>query len=230
MRNDHRFGAMFLNIHALSKLSQIVSFPSSLLRDQCIAQIKAETGIDLDDNETIHRLTPEQIELLREYEHKHTAHLDSQINHITNSAETCISQVPAASTQSQAGCDAGTSSSSTITHTVTTSTERDVPFIDRNCNGIPDEEETSYTSSNNRSAIFTNILGAIILVVGFSYIIAITWLPIPEDNQRFADTCLGFILGSLLATVINFFFGSSMQTTDFHSVVQKTKTQQNTKK
>ena len=43
------------------------------------------------------------------------------------------------------------------------------------------------------------------------YIAAITFLPIPSDNIRFADTILGFLLGTLMATVINYFFGSSRQ-------------------
>lgn len=43
------------------------------------------------------------------------------------------------------------------------------------------------------------------------YIMVITLAPIPADNQRFADTILGFMLGTLIATIINFFFGSSRQ-------------------
>ncbi len=41
------------------------------------------------------------------------------------------------------------------------------------------------------------------------YILAITFVPIPKENIRFADTILGFVLGTLIATLINFFFGSS---------------------
>lgn len=41
------------------------------------------------------------------------------------------------------------------------------------------------------------------------YIFAITFGTVPEKNQRFADTVLGFLLGTLLATIVNFFFGSS---------------------
>lgn len=43
------------------------------------------------------------------------------------------------------------------------------------------------------------------------YILVITLGTIPPDNQRFADTILGFMLGTLIATIINFFFGSSRQ-------------------
>jgi hypothetical protein len=42
------------------------------------------------------------------------------------------------------------------------------------------------------------------------YIAFITFGDIPESNIRFADTILGFILGTVIATIIQFFFGSSM--------------------
>ncbi|SFC04736.1 hypothetical protein [Pseudoalteromonas denitrificans] len=41
------------------------------------------------------------------------------------------------------------------------------------------------------------------------YIVCITFVSIPQDSVRFADTILGFILGTVIATIINFFFGSS---------------------
>ena len=41
------------------------------------------------------------------------------------------------------------------------------------------------------------------------YITAITFCVIPLQNVRFADTILGFLLGTIIATVINYFFGSS---------------------
>lgn len=42
------------------------------------------------------------------------------------------------------------------------------------------------------------------------YIGFITFGSIPADNQRFADTILGFLLGTVVATILQFFFGSSM--------------------
>ena len=42
------------------------------------------------------------------------------------------------------------------------------------------------------------------------YIGFITFSHIPEENQRFADTILGFLLGTVVATILQFFFGSSM--------------------
>ena len=41
------------------------------------------------------------------------------------------------------------------------------------------------------------------------YIFLITFTYIPELNIRFADTILGFLLGTVVATILNFFLGSS---------------------
>ncbi len=41
------------------------------------------------------------------------------------------------------------------------------------------------------------------------YIFLITFTNIPELNIRFADTILGFLLGTVVATILNFFLGSS---------------------
>jgi hypothetical protein len=44
-----------------------------------------------------------------------------------------------------------------------------------------------------------------VVYVGF-----ITFGVIPDKNVRFADTILGFILGTVVATMLNFWFGSSI--------------------
>lgn len=41
------------------------------------------------------------------------------------------------------------------------------------------------------------------------YILAITMIPIDPTNLRFADTILGFLLGTIVPTIIYYFFGSS---------------------
>lgn len=46
-------------------------------------------------------------------------------------------------------------------------------------------------------------------VVAAIYIGFITFAPIPEANIRFADTILGFLLGTLVSQIISFFYGSS---------------------
>jgi hypothetical protein len=46
-------------------------------------------------------------------------------------------------------------------------------------------------------------------VFATGYIVLITIADIPEKNIRFVDVVLGFILGTVVATILNFFFGSS---------------------
>lgn len=41
------------------------------------------------------------------------------------------------------------------------------------------------------------------------YIFCITFLTIPKESVRFADTILGFILGTVIAQIINYFYGYS---------------------
>lgn len=53
------------------------------------------------------------------------------------------------------------------------------------------------------------------------YIFCISFLPVPEQSLRFVDTVLGFMLGTIIATIINFFFGSSSSSRSKDSVNQQ---------
>ena len=41
------------------------------------------------------------------------------------------------------------------------------------------------------------------------FMVGITFFEIPKDNVRYVDTFLGFLLGTAMASMFNFFFGSS---------------------
>lgn len=56
--------------------------------------------------------------------------------------------------------------------------------------------------------------GAGNIAVTFIYIFCITFIEVPKDNQKFADTILGFLMGTLVATIIQFYFGSSHNSRD----------------
>lgn len=56
---------------------------------------------------------------------------------------------------------------------------------------------------------FVYYLASFWSVAAAIYIYMITFRTIPTDNVRFADTCLGFILGTLVASIIAYFFGST---------------------
>lgn len=47
-------------------------------------------------------------------------------------------------------------------------------------------------------------------VLSASYIGFITFYDIPENNIRFADTILGFVLGTMVASMFQFLLGSSL--------------------
>lgn len=47
-----------------------------------------------------------------------------------------------------------------------------------------------------------------------AYIVIITLCTIPEKNIRFVDVVLGFIMGTVVSTLLNFFFGSSQSSKD----------------
>ena len=51
-------------------------------------------------------------------------------------------------------------------------------------------------------------------IASIVFIFGITFITIPEGNERFADTILGFLLGTIVATIINFFYGSSKGSQD----------------
>ena len=46
------------------------------------------------------------------------------------------------------------------------------------------------------------------------YFGCVTFVPLPEGGQHFADIILGFLLGTAVATIISFFYGSSKSSKD----------------
>lgn len=57
-------------------------------------------------------------------------------------------------------------------------------------------------------------------IVAVVYIFMITFVNIPAANVRFADTVLGFLLGTIVATIINYFYGSSKSSVDKNEFIQ----------
>lgn len=56
-------------------------------------------------------------------------------------------------------------------------------------------------------AIFWYIVGTTFFA--FAYITVITFMPIPKENVRFADTIQGFLLGTVVAGGIGYLIGGS---------------------
>ena len=62
-----------------------------------------------------------------------------------------------------------------------------------------------------------------ITIITFIYIYLITFLTIPKENIRFADTVLGFLLGQGLSVILAFFFGSSHSSQIKNKVIEEIK-------
>ena len=78
-----------------------------------------------------------------------------------------------------------------------------------NTNKARDMQIEALKQGDTFSKRFIYYYASFITLATIAYIYFITFYEIPKDNVRFADTVLGFLLGTLLATIINFFFGSS---------------------
>jgi hypothetical protein len=70
-------------------------------------------------------------------------------------------------------------------------------------------QETALSQDDLFAKRFVYYYALGITAASLVYIGAITFVQIPETNIRFADTILGFIIGTFLTTVIQFFYGSS---------------------
>lgn len=58
-------------------------------------------------------------------------------------------------------------------------------------------------------------------VMAMAYVAGITFVEIPKDNIRFADTVLGFLLGTIVAQIISFFYGSSRSSQNKDKTIRK---------
>lgn len=75
-------------------------------------------------------------------------------------------------------------------------------------------QKTALGQDDKFSKRFLYWLAAGSLLLGFTYIFVITFVTIPESNQRFADTILGVVIATIITTIYNFFFGSSKGSKD----------------
>lgn len=56
---------------------------------------------------------------------------------------------------------------------------------------------------------FVYLFAAAWSIFAMGYLLMITLISIQPENQRFADTILGFLLGTIISTIVSYFFGSS---------------------
>ena len=90
-----------------------------------------------------------------------------------------------------------------------------------NVNNARDMQKQALSQDDIFSKRYVYYLATFWSFVAFTYIFLITFLTIPADNIRFADTVLGFLLGTVIATILNFFFGSSKGSSDKQDIINK---------
>lgn len=70
-------------------------------------------------------------------------------------------------------------------------------------------QQSALSQEDTFSKRFIYYFAAAWSAFAMGYLLMITIVDIPADNQRFADTILGFLLGTIIAGIVQFFFGSS---------------------
>lgn len=56
---------------------------------------------------------------------------------------------------------------------------------------------------------FLHVYAVFVTSMTFLYIFAASFLDIPKENTRFVDTVLGFLLGTVISTLVQFYYGTS---------------------
>jgi hypothetical protein len=83
-----------------------------------------------------------------------------------------------------------------------------------NVRGARDMQNNALNQSDVFSKRFIYYFASFWSVSAVVYIGFITFATIPKDNIRFADTIIGFLLGTVVATILNFFYGTSKSSQD----------------
>ncbi|GAA4652381.1 hypothetical protein GCM10023116_46650 [Kistimonas scapharcae] len=78
-------------------------------------------------------------------------------------------------------------------------------------NSAREMQKAALAQGDTRSKRFIYNFAWFWSVVASAFIFIAVMYPIPESNQRFADTVLGFVLGTIIATILQFFYGSMLR-------------------
>jgi hypothetical protein len=81
-------------------------------------------------------------------------------------------------------------------------------------------EETPKINPKDATAT-RSILAYICVTAGMAYLFTITFLPISKDNIQFAQAGLGFVMGTIVAGVVGYYFGSSQSSADKNELLKK---------
>lgn len=73
-----------------------------------------------------------------------------------------------------------------------------------------DMQKAALAQTDNFSKRFIYYFSAFWSVFAAAYLIGITFIEIPANNTRVVDTVLGFLLGTAIAAMFSYFYGSSL--------------------
>ena len=73
-----------------------------------------------------------------------------------------------------------------------------------------DMQKAALAQSDNFSKRFIYYFSAFWSVISAAYLCGITFVEIPPNNIRVVDTVLGFLLGTAIAAMFSYFYGSSL--------------------
>jgi len=84
----------------------------------------------------------------------------------------------------------------------------------KNTASARDMQKTALEQDDEFSKRFIYYFATLWSIAAIAFMFGITFIDIPAGSERFADTILGFLLGTIVATIINFFYGSSKGSQD----------------
>lgn len=73
----------------------------------------------------------------------------------------------------------------------------------------------------NKNDLFMLILAGFTMVMAFVIIILLMFFEIPEQNKSIVDMAVGFLIGTGVATILNYYFGSSKGSADKTKLLEK---------
>lgn len=69
-----------------------------------------------------------------------------------------------------------------------------------------EEESKRFIDDDKR---FLRVYAIFVTFMTFLYIFLASFISIPEENVRFVDTVIGFLLGVVISTLVQFYYGTS---------------------